>query len=106
MTAPQEAMFLAALDEIDPELVTKPDRALRRGRNVCFDLAAGKPRETVVDNTRLRYDGGHVQVSAAMATLIVAAVETSGLLALYEAQGGAAQDLGFGGLLGSLGGPG
>jgi hypothetical protein len=106
MPAPQEAAFLAALKEIDPELVAKPDRALRRGRNVCFDLATGKPRETVVDNTRQRYDGGHATVSTAAATRIVAAVEASGLLALYEAQGGTAQDPGFGGLLGSLGGPG
>ncbi|WP_435070455.1 DUF732 domain-containing protein [Amycolatopsis thermoflava] len=72
------ASYLAALGAIDPALVTDPDRAVSRGKNVCLDLEAGKERATVVSNAAARFDGGSVAVDAAKAERIVAAIESSG----------------------------
>lgn len=54
----QEAQFLADLEAVDPDLVTKEDRALRRAENVCLDIEQGKNDEMIVDNTRQRYSNG------------------------------------------------
>jgi hypothetical protein len=93
------AAYLAALTALDAGLTVKPERAIRRGRNTCYDLGEGKRTETILDNTRQRFDGGHASVDAAMAEKIVKACGDSGLLDLYKSQGGSTTDPGLAGLL-------
>lgn len=61
---------------IDPGLVANESRALRRGRDVCLDISEGKPEAQVIENARLRFDGGDASVDTAKATRIVQAVRT------------------------------
>jgi Protein of unknown function (DUF732) len=71
---PDVPAYLAALRVIDPGLVTNEDRAVRRGRDVCLDISQGKPEETVINNARLRFDGGDAAVGPEKARMIVDAV--------------------------------
>lgn len=97
MTSSVEAAYLTGLYLLDPGLVVKPERALRRGRWTCFDIVENKAPETILANARKRFDGGHAEVDAARAAEIVQAIRDSGLLAQYEAEGGAATDDNLGG---------
>jgi hypothetical protein len=77
-TAAQRVMLVAALGRIDAGLVADQDRAVRRARDVCADLQAGKPAAAVQQNARARFEGGAVpSLTAAQAAQIVAAVQTS-----------------------------
>lgn len=76
--------FIEGMGEIDPTLITRPERAVRRARNVCYDIVECKPPATVVENARKRYDGGHTTVDTAMAARIIEVIRTSGFLDLYR----------------------
>lgn len=73
-TGDVRAAYLAALEEIDPGLVVKPDRAVSRGREVCLDLRDGVPIADVVRRTRQRFSGGTTTIDNAQARQVVAAV--------------------------------
>ncbi|MFD0889156.1 hypothetical protein ACFQ08_31875 [Streptosporangium algeriense] len=73
--AQQTEDLLYGLRKIDPELDRA--RSIDRARNTCSDLLAGKKRDQVVENTRLRFDGV-AQIDTADAEKIVALVEQGG----------------------------
>lgn len=79
------ARYLAAMSDLDPGLTVNVARAVRRGRNTCYDIAEGKEPATVLNNARLRFDGGNAQVDEAKAKRIVEIVTDSGLLDAYRA---------------------
>lgn len=87
MTGPPAVVldrYLSELASLDPGLTGKPERALRRGCNCCFDIVSGKADATVLDNARQRFDGGHVTVDAALAARILVVIRESGLLDWYR----------------------
>lgn len=70
-TAAQTA-YLAALGEIDPRLVEKPERAVSRGRSVCLDLYQ-KDKATAVRNAASRESTASKTLSTEAATRLVEA---------------------------------
>lgn len=47
--------YLSALEAIDPALTRDPKWALIQGEGVCRDLAMGKNRALIVENTAIRF---------------------------------------------------
>ncbi|WKK23358.1 hypothetical protein QZH56_00220 [Streptomyces olivoreticuli] len=74
--ATQTKTLIAALKAIDPGLVVKEDRAVRRAWRVCGDIKAGSTRTN--ENAKFRFEGGNVpHLSPAQVDALVSAVKTS-----------------------------
>jgi len=68
-----ESAYLAALERIDAGLVVNEERALRRARETCDDIAAGELSEAkLVERVVFRLSGGNATIDAKQATQAVA----------------------------------
>lgn len=67
--------LLAGLRQIDRELDRA--RSVDRARNTCSDLLAGEKRSSIVEKTRLRFDGT-AQIDTADAQAIVKLIQEGG----------------------------
>ncbi|MEV6419688.1 DUF732 domain-containing protein [Streptomyces sp. NPDC051662] len=76
--AAQTKALVTALGNIKPELAADEERAVRRARNVCQDVKAGKDAATMASNANYRYSGGTAgQLTDAQGAKIVEAVKSS-----------------------------
>ncbi|MFI7532588.1 hypothetical protein [Streptosporangium sp. NPDC049376] len=76
LDAGQTRELLAGLRKIDPAL--DEPRSVERARNTCSDSLNGKPRDQIVENTRLRFDGGDARIDAADAEKILLLILQAG----------------------------
>jgi hypothetical protein len=64
--------YLNGIAAVDPGLTVNHDRALRRGANICDDIAAGKDEPTILGNARERLSGGNATITDEQAADAVA----------------------------------
>jgi hypothetical protein len=67
-----ENAYLRGIAAVDPGLTVNHDRALRRGANICDDIAAGKDEPTIIGNARERLSGGNATITDEQAADAVA----------------------------------
>ncbi|MDO0926813.1 hypothetical protein QQY24_15815 [Streptomyces sp. TG1A-8] len=76
--AAQTKALVTALGNIKPELAADEERAVRRARNVCQDIKAGKDAATMASNANSRFSGGTAgQLTDDQGAKIVEAVKSS-----------------------------
>lgn len=73
--ADRRAAFVEALREIDPGLVTNEERAVRRARSTCLDIAEGGKGAALADRVAQRYTGGNATIDAEQAQQVIAAAK-------------------------------
>jgi hypothetical protein len=75
--AQQEALLVAALNEVDPALVGD-DGVVNHSRDQCSSILGGASQESLIASTKLRFETATFTPSDAQASQILDAIEQSG----------------------------
>lgn len=76
--AAQTKALMTTLGNIKPQLAADAEKSVRRARNVCSDVKAGKDAATMASNANFRFSGGDVgELTDAQGAKIVDAVKAT-----------------------------